>query len=396
MALKVGLVGKPNVGKSTFFAAATLAEAEIGDYPFTTIDANRGMGAIRTPDPGPDFDVESTPRTGFVQYGTRFVPVELVDVAGLVPGAHEGRGLGNKFLNDLSQADALIHIVDASGTTDAEGNPGIKGHDPLEDVRFLEQEIDAWIEGLLRDGWDRLARRAQQEHQKAEEAIHERLSGIGVSVSMALAALRDAGVAGRPPTDWKDDELHQLAVALRKRSKPMLVAFNKADMVDSAQLDALLQAVDGSVAVCAQAELALAKARQANAVEHLPGSDSFAPNDALTDAQKQGLQYIQDKVLGRFGSTGIHAALERAVLELLGRLPVYPVEDDHKMTDKEGRVLPDCHLVKQGTTARELAYLVHTDLGDKFVRGMDCRTRRTIGADHELQASDVISIAAAK
>jgi ribosome-binding ATPase YchF (GTP1/OBG family) len=394
MALKIGLVGKPNVGKSTFFAAATLVEAEIGDYPFTTIDANRGMGAIRTPDPGPDLDVISTPRTGFVQDTTRFVPVELVDVAGLVPGAHEGRGLGNKFLTDLSQADALIHIVDATGTTDAEGNPGVKGHDPMDDVRFLEAEIDAWIEAMIRDGWDRLARRCQQEHLKPETAIHDRLSGIGVSEAMAMAAMRDSGVAGRPPTDWESDELHELAVAIRKRSKPMLVAFNKADMVDVATLNALLTQVDGSFAVCAQAELALAKARQANAIEHLPGSGAITPDESLTDAQKKGLDYIQQKVLDRFDGTGLHKALEHAVLQLLGRIPVFPVENDHAMTDKEGRVLPDCHLVKQGTTAKDLAYLVHTDLGDKFVRGIDCRSKRTIGADHELNAGDVIRIAA--
>ncbi len=394
MALKVGLVGKPNVGKSTFFAAATLAEADIGDYPFTTIDANRGMGAIRVPDPGPELNVTSVPRTGFVEDGTRYVPVELVDVAGLVPGAHEGRGLGNKFLGDLSQAHALIHIVDASGTTDSEGNPGVSGHDPLEDVRFLEHEVDSWIGNLLRDGWDKLARRVQQEHLKPEAALHERLSGVGISEAMAVAALRDVGIAGKPPVEWTPEQLDQLSTALRKRSKPMLVAFNKADMVEPDTLQALLDAVPGSVAVCAQAELALAKARQAKAITHRPGSGAFTAQDSLNDAQRKGLDYIQHKVLDRFGDTGLHAALEAAVLGLLQRIPVYPVEDDGKLTDKDGRVLPDCHLVKPGTTAKDLAFLVHTDLGEKFVRGIDCRSKRTVGADHELQAGDVIRIAA--
>lgn len=394
MALKVGLVGKPNVGKSTFFAAATLAEAEIGDYPFTTIDANRGMGAIRVPDPGAEMGVASKPRTGFVQESTRFVPVELVDVAGLVPGAHEGRGLGNKFLNDLSRADALIHIVDATGTTDAEGNPGIKGHDPLEDVRFLETEVDSWILGLLKDGWERFARRVAQEHLKPETAIHERLSGVGVTEGMAIAAMRDAGVAGKPPVEWTEDQVTGLATAIRKRSKPMLVAFNKCDLVEPDELARLLEAVPDSVPVCAQAELALAKARHADAIDHLPGSDRFTPHDSLNDAQRKGLDYIQTKVLDRFGSTGLHAALEQAVLGLLRRIPVYPVEDDAKLTDKDGNVLPDCHLVKPGTTAKDLAFMVHTDLGEKFVRGIDCRTKRTIGAEHELHAGDVIRIAA--
>src|SRR5688500_15055948 len=99
--MKVGLVGKPNVGKSTLFAAATLAEAAIGNYPFTTIEPNVGVGHVRVPDPGAELGVASTPRTGKVVGATRLVPVELVDVAGLVPGAHQGRGLGHKVRSDL-------------------------------------------------------------------------------------------------------------------------------------------------------------------------------------------------------------------------------------------------------------------------------------------------------
>ncbi len=392
--MKIGLVGKPNVGKSTFWSAATLAEADIGDYPFTTIDANRGMAFVRVDDPGEEFGVVSTPRTGRVIGPTRYVPVEVIDVAGLVPGAHEGRGLGNKFLGDLAQADALIHVVDASGTTDAEGNPGIKGHDPLADVAFLEREIDAWIEGILRDGWDRLARRVQQEHRKVEVAIAERLSGIGVSEAVAAHAVRDAELAGAAPVDWPDDALTHLAQAVRRRSKPILVAWNKADRCEAEALQSLLDAVPGSMAMSAQAELALSRAAAQQAIAYAPGASEFTPSDQLSDAQRQGLDYIQSKVLKRFGATGLHAALEAAAFNLLNQIPVFPVEDEGKLTDKEGRVLPDCHLVPVGTTAKDLAYRVHTDLGDHFVRGIDCRSKRAVGADHELAAGDVIKIAA--
>ncbi len=394
--MKIGLVGKPNVGKSTFYAAATLAQAEIANYPFTTIDANRGVGYVRVADPGPELGVASTPRHGRVVAGTRYVPVEIVDVAGLVPGAHEGRGLGNRFLGDLAQADALIHVVDASGSTDGEGNPVDPGsHDPLEDVRFLEDEIDHWIEGIVSDGWDRLARRVQQENRKLEVALAERLNGIGVDEAHAAAALRAAGLAGARPSDVGAEQLLELARAVRRASKPLVIALNKADLVSAERLAELEAAIDApTIRVSAQSELALAKGSQAGLFSYEPGADGFELTGTLSDAQAKGMEYIRSHVLERHGSTGVHRALEVAVFELLGRIPVFPVEDDHHFTDKDGNVLPDCHLVEPGTTARQLAYKVHTDLGEHFVRGFDCRTRRVIGADHALERGDVIRIAA--
>lgn len=395
--MRIGLVGKPNVGKSTFYAAATLAEAEIGNYPFTTIEANRGMAFVRVADPGPDLGVQATPRTGKVVGATRYVPVEVIDVAGLVPGAHEGRGLGNQFLSDLSRADALIHVVDASGGTDGEGNPiDIGGHDPLQDVVFLEAEIDHWIAGLLRDGWERLARRVQQENRRLEQAVVERLAGIGVDEPQAKAALRAAGLLGVMPRDIDDEGIFRLGQAVRRASKPMVVALNKCDLVTPERLAELEAAIDApTVRVSAQSELALGKGAQAGVLDYAPGSDHFETKAALNPAQQKGMDYIRSHVLERFGSTGVHSALEKAAFDLLGLIPAFPVEDETHFTDKEGRILPDCHLVPKGTTAKQLAYRVHTDLGDKFIRGVDCRTRRTIGADHELAAGDVVKIASA-
>ncbi len=391
----IGLVGKPNVGKSTFWAAATLAEAEIGNYPFTTIEANRGMAYVRVADPGPDFHVLSTPRSGKVHGGTRYVPVELIDVAGLVPGAHAGKGLGNKFLGDLARADALVHVVDASGSTDAEGTPIPGGHNPLEDVKFLEEEIDQWIAGLLDDGWEKLARRVQQEGRKIEAAIAERLNGIGVREVDAKVALRATGLLGSQAKDIGADKVIDLARAIRRASKPIVVALNKVDLVTPERLEELEAAIEApTIRVSAQSELALAKGAAAGMVQYAPGAASFEPSDSLNAAQQKGLDYIREHVLKPFGSTGVHSALEVAAFELLGLIPVYPVEDDNHLTDKDGRVLPDCHLVPAGTTAKQLAYRVHTDLGDHFIRGLDCRTRRTVGADHELAAGDVIRIAA--
>ena len=139
----VGVVGKPNVGKSTFFKAATLVEAETAPYPFTTIKANEGVGFVRVTDVAKEFNVKSNPKHGYVLKDERFVPVKMLDVAGLVPGAHLGKGLGNKFLDDLRQADVLIHVIDASGSTNEKGEIVKAGsYDPCNDVKFLEDELD--------------------------------------------------------------------------------------------------------------------------------------------------------------------------------------------------------------------------------------------------------------
>ena len=392
--MEVGLVGKPNVGKSTFFSAATLAPAQIADYPFTTIEPNRGVAYVRVPCPHVEIGKPCSPVHGACEEGTRLVPVEMLDVAGLVPKAHEGRGLGNKFLDDLRQANAFIHIVDASGRTDFEGNPAKGGeHDPTEDVKFLESELAYWIAGILARDWEKNARRASLAEVPVERMVQERLAGLGLSEVQIALAVKEAGA---PPMNASADELVPLADAIRRRGKPMLLAANKADLAPEANLQRLRSlARYETVPTCAEYELALRRAAKAGLIDYLPGASSFTVRDAakLTAAQRKGLDTVLE-FLGRFGSTGVQACVEGVVFRLLDRIVVYPVEDEAHWTDKKGHVLPDAFLVPRGSTAKDLAGRVHTDFARNFIRAIDGRTKMVVGADHALKNGDVVKIVA--
>jgi ribosome-binding ATPase YchF (GTP1/OBG family) len=392
--MEVGLVGKPNVGKSTFFSAATLAPAQIADYPFTTIEPNRGIAYVRVPCPHVEIAKPCNPVHGACEGGTRLVPVEMLDVAGLVPKAHEGRGLGSKFLDDLRQAAAFIHIVDASGRTDFEGNAAKDGaHDPTEDVRFLEDELAYWIAGILARDWEKNARKAALAEVPFERMVQERLAGLGLSETLVSLAVKDAGV---PSMTTSVDGLVPLANALRRRGKPMLLAANKADLAPEGNLQKLrsLKGYD-TVPTSAEYELALRRAAKAGLIEYLPGASSFAVIDAakLTPAQRKGLDTVR-VFLEKFGSTGVQACVERVVFKLLDRVVVYPVEDETHWMDKKGHVLPDAFLVPRGSTAKDLAGRVHTDFAKNFIRAIDARTKMVVGADHALKDGDVVKIVA--
>ena len=393
--MQIGIVGKPNVGKSTFFGAATMAPVEIANYPFTTIAANKGVGYVRSKCPCKELGVQCTPHNSGCVDGVRMIPVELLDVAGLVPDAWQGKGLGNQFLDDLRQADALINVIDVSGSTNIEGVPGKPGeHDPREDVEFLRREIEMWIKEILNNGFNKMARTAKMTGAKPEVIIHERLAGLNITEAQIKTALKDVNPP-EDPTKWDDDVMLALAKKLREYGKPMIVAMNKADIAPEGNVELVKGISDMSIVTMAETELALKKANDAKIVEYVPGEKSFKIREGvkLNDAQKNALDYMA-KNMEKYGGPGVQACLEKAAFEMLDLITVYPVEDENKYTDHFGRVLPDAYLMPRGSTARDLAYKVHTELGEKFIRAVNAKTKRTVGADYVLLDGDVIRIVA--
>ena len=387
--MKVGLVGKPNAGKSTFFNAVTSAVAQIGDYPFTTIDKNVGIAHVRKPCPSKELGLIPNPNNSLSEDGIRYIPIEVIDVAGLVPGAHEGKGMGNKFLDDLRQADVLIHVVDSSGKTDLEGN-SVELADPLEEISFLENELHHWIANIIIRNWSRSAR-AVEAGEKIENFLSERLAGLKISREAVILSLRKSAIS-KPIMKWDIDDALILARTIQQVSKPIVIAANKAD-VASEQNKKNLERVS-AILTSSDFELALKNASKANLIEYSPGSSKFSSDSSnLKDNQINALKLISD-YLEENGSTGVQECLEKAVLDKLDLIAIYPVEDETHFTDGQQRILPDAFLLPRGSTALDLAYKVHTDIGDSFIRAIDCNSKRVIGRDHELSDGDIIKIVA--
>ena len=385
----VALAGKPNAGKSTFYKAATLADVAVGNYPFTTIDANRGVSHVRTGCPCLDMDE----RCGneHCHDGKRYVPVELIDVAGLVPGAHEGRGLGNQFLDALTNADVILNVVDASGGTNAEGEPVEPGsYDPVRDVEFVTEEMDLWLAGIIDRNWESVERQSRSPDFDMDEALTDLLTGVGATVADVAAVLRSLDYS-EDPISWEDADREALARAVRERTKPIVVVANKADVASEENLERLREASDRVIPCTAEGELALRQAANAGLVDYDPGDASFEVTGELSDAQADGLERVR-KVMERWGGTGVQTALNDAVYDLLDQVTVFPVQNETKWTDGQGNVLPDAFLLPRGSTPKDLAYAVHSDIGDGYLHAVDARANRRVGEDHELEEGDVIKV----
>jgi len=388
----IGLIGKPSVGKSTFFKAATLADVEIASYPFTTIKPNHGVGYVKVECIDKEFKTKCNPNHGFCINGNRFVPVDLMDVAGLVQGASEGKGLGNKFLDDLRQADVFIHIVDASGTTDA-GGKQTSGYNPCNDILFLEDELNKWFFNIMIKVWKGFARKVEIEDMNFAEAVAKQFSGLRVKEEDVKTVFLKLNYS-KKPSQWDENEIMNFASELRKHCKPMIIAANKCDFKESQENIKKMQDrfSDYMIYPCsADSELALREALKAELIEYIPGDDNFKIIGKLNDKQKLALERIKKDVLDVYGGTGVQEVLNMAVFEFLKYIAIFPAGAS-KLADSKGNILPDCFLLPPGSTALDFAFFLHTDFGKNFIKAIDARTKKALGKSYVLKHRDALEI----
>ncbi len=389
--MQIGLLGKANVGKSTFFSAATETPVPTGNFPFTTIEPNIGVAYVKSDCACKHFEIPH--KNPLCVNKIRFIPVKLIDVAGLVPGAHEGKGLGNQFLDDARQAEVLIHVVDIAGTTDIQGQPiPIGTHDPLEDIEFVQNEFDQWFVSILQREWDKITREIDQKRAKLTDGIAKRFTGLGIKDYQVQDVLQKQNLISKNPKEWSDSDIQIFVKELRKNTKPIIIAANKSDLCKD--LDIIKKISDTNVVPCsAETELLLRKASKAGIVNYSSGDETFSivENKEILPQQKKALDVVKG-VFSKIQSTGIQKILNTAVFDSLKFIVVYPVEDETKLTNKDGDVLPDAKLLPENSTAKDLAALVHADIAKGFLHAIDCKTKQRIGGDHKLKDGDVIKI----
>ncbi len=399
--IKVGIVGKTNTGKTTFFNAATGSTAEISTYPFTTKKPNIAKGDVQTLCVCRELNLTDKPRNSTCTDGWRFIPVEIIDLPGLIKGAWAGRGLGTQFLNVVAQADALLHVVDASGSIDPDGKIAKAGMgNPVLDVYDIEEELILWFKAAVDRALQRTRRRTMRKPAQFVDPLAKELAGIGVKRDHVARALASSQLEEKSPKDWNDEDSRAFSEHLRAISRPTIIIANKMDLAHAEKNFERLRAEFKTqlvIPVCSEAELALRRAQEKGFIEYVPGEETFQVLDEsrLTKDQAWALAYVQQKVMTKLMRTGVQFALNACIFKLLGMNAVYPVEDPEKMADRKGNVLPDVMLVPNGRTAKDLAISIHSDLASRMLYAIDARNGLRLPNEYILRDRDVISVVTA-
>jgi len=400
VSIKLGLIGKTNTGKTTFFNAATLSSEEISSYPFTTKKPVTGISHAITLCVHPEFKVQDNPNNSKCVNGWRYIPVEIIDLPGLIKDAWKGKGLGNQFLAIAAQSDALLHVVDASGGIDSTGQISQAGTgDPVSDFADIEEELIMWYLKILEGNRDKVSRSINGGTDPIE-AIAELYGGIGVTKNHVKDALRNTELTEKNFDNFDMTDSKRLASQLRRISKPTLIVANKVD-VDGADknFDRLRERYNDTIVIPASgdSELSLRRAEQKGLIKYSPGSEQFeiVKADELNKKQTDALDFIKKGIMGEYMRTGVQFAINIAVFKLLKMNSIYPVANDKSLADKKGRILPDLILLKNGATVNDLAREIHTDLTKGLLYAKDLRYNLRLPVDYQLRDRDVISLVSA-
>jgi len=386
--IRIGLIGKPNAGKSTLFTSLTQVPVEIANYPFTTVKPNLGMSYIKVKCPESEIGKKCNPREGMCINGIRHVPVEIIDVPGLIEGASEGKGMGNEFLDNLRNSDALIHIFDPFDIGGSSGRHEFDLGRLEREILSTENELINWFSNRIFRDWEKFSRKSDASGERIESSLHVKLASFGLTEKDIASVLAEEFFPGKLSI-WDKEDAVKFATLVFTKVKPMVRVSNKADLFSPDQFKKIRETHPEFMFVSAEFELAVTKAFISGIIDRT--DTDFTVSVKASTMQREAL----DKIRSFFHTEGISRSydiIERISRRLLHHIVVYPVYDESSWSDKSGNVLPDAFLIPEGSTALDLAYKIHTQIGEGFIRAIDARSHRVVGRDHVLSDGDVIRI----
>ncbi len=400
MPIKIGLIGKTNTGKTTFFNSACLTSSEISTYPFTTKKPESAIANAITLCVHPEFKVQDNPNNSKCVDGWRYIPIELIDLPGLIKDAWKGKGLGNQFLSVAAQSDVLLHVVDVSGGIDTTGKISEVGSgDPVSDFADIEEELIMWYHKIFEGNREKLSKLISSGTDLID-AITDLYRGLGTKKTHVKDTLKATNLDDKKLDDFGIEDSKKFVSHLRKISKPTLIVANKIDVEGADKNFARLRERFSdiiTVPASADSELSLRRAEQKGLIKYSPGSEQFKilKPEELNERQKNALDFITKDIMGEYMRTGVQFAINVAVFKLLKMNSIYPVANEEKLSDKKGNVLPDLLLLKDGATVTDLANEIHTDLTKGLLYAKDLRYNLRLPKTYQLRDRDVISLVSA-